>query len=259
MWGHQEGSHNGTAWGLPGDSRITPEQACAYMGVPNLIMVVYGGYPTPPFEPVAKRHDHLDKVVWSIVGDAGSTRNDTNTDLDEVVSLTETHPNVVGAIIDDLFFDPKPDGSFARFSADDLARFRKSLQGARRPLDLWVVVYRQNLDQPILPHLAHADVATFWTWRAEDLTTLAESFARFETSAPDMRKVLGCYMWDYGTNTPMSLEHMQQQCELGIEWLRSGRIEGMVFLATCICDLNLKAVEWTRRWIARVGDDVLPA
>jgi hypothetical protein len=228
------------------------------MGVPNLIMVVYGGDPAPPFEPVAKRYDHLDRVVWSIVGDAGSTRNDTNTDLDEVVSLCERHPNVVGAIMDDLFFDPKPDGSFARFSADDLSRFRSSLQSTRRPLDLWVVVYRQNLDQPILSHLANADIATFWTWRAEDLTTLADSFARFEAFAPKVRKVLGCYMWDYGTNTPMPVEHMQHQCEMGMRWLRTGRIEGIVFLATCICDLGLDAVEWTREWIARVGAETLP-
>jgi hypothetical protein len=47
---------------------------------------------------------------------------------------------------------------------------------------------------------------------------------------------------------------MQQQCQLGLEWLRTGRIEGMIFLASCICDLNLEAVEWTRKWIREVGD-----
>jgi hypothetical protein len=47
---------------------------------------------------------------------------------------------------------------------------------------------------------------------------------------------------------------MQKQCLLGLEWLRKGRIEGMIFLASCICDLNLEAVEWTRNWIREVGD-----
>jgi len=47
---------------------------------------------------------------------------------------------------------------------------------------------------------------------------------------------------------------MQRQCELGVEWLRSGRIEGMISLASCICDLGLDAVEWTRDWVAREGD-----
>ena len=31
----------------------------------------------------------------------------------------------------------------------------------------------------------------------------------------------------------------------------------MIFLASCICDLNLEAVEWTREWIASVADEEL--
>ena len=68
-------------------------------------------------------------------------------------------------------------------------------------------------------------------------------------------KILGCYMWDYGRKQPMPLERMQYQCETGLRWLQEGRIEGMIFLASCICDLELETVEWTRRWIAAVGDE----
>jgi len=46
-------------------------------------------------------------------------------------------------------------------------------------------------------------------------------------------------------------------CEVGLRWLREGRIEGMIFLASCICDLGLKTVEWTRRWITEVGDQTI--
>jgi hypothetical protein len=51
----------------------------------------------------------------------------------------------------------------------------------------------------------------------------------------------------------MPLELMQKQCEIGLRWLREGRIEGMIFLASCICDIELETVEWTRRWIAEVA------
>ena len=51
----------------------------------------------------------------------------------------------------------------------------------------------------------------------------------------------------------MPLDLMRHQCELGLRWLRQGRIEGMIFLASCLCDLELEAVEWTRNWIAQVG------
>jgi hypothetical protein len=51
----------------------------------------------------------------------------------------------------------------------------------------------------------------------------------------------------------MPLDVMQEQCETGLEWLNANRIEGMIFLASCICDLELDAVEWTRTWIAKVA------
>jgi hypothetical protein len=61
-------------------------------------------------------------------------------------------------------------------------------------------------------------------------------------------------MWDYGAQRPMPIPAMRRQCELGLRWLHEGRIEGMIFLASCICDLGLDAVEWTRAWIAEVAD-----
>ena len=61
-------------------------------------------------------------------------------------------------------------------------------------------------------------------------------------------------MWDYGQKRPMSVSDMEMQCELGLEWLQQGRIDGMIFLASCICDLDIEAVEWTKNWIAKVGN-----
>jgi|SanBayMetagenome_1026888.scaffolds.fasta_scaffold11928_1 hypothetical protein len=43
----------------------------------------------------------------------------------------------------------------------------------------------------------------------------------------------------------------------GLKWLKAGEIEGMIFLCNNIMDKNLKAVEWTREWIARVGNEKL--
>ena len=67
-------------------------------------------------------------------------------------------------------------------------------------------------------------------------------------------RMLGCYMWDYGKKRPLLVEAMARQCEIGLGWLLEGRIDGIIFLASCICDLELESVEWTRRWIAEVGD-----
>jgi hypothetical protein len=78
-----------------------------------------------------------------------------------------------------------------------------------------------------------------------------------ERLAPSCGRLLGCYMFDYEPHRLMPLDRMERQCTLGLEWLRRRRIEGMILLATCICDLDLDAVEWTRRWIAQVADETL--
>ena len=44
----------------------------------------------------------------------------------------------------------------------------------------------------------------------------------------------------------MPREAMEKQCATGLRWLRGGRIEGTIFLASCICDLGLETVEWAR-------------
>jgi hypothetical protein len=254
LWGHESGSHDGR-FGLPGGSRITPAGGAEYLGVPNLIMVAFGGRPEPPLDAYAQALSPLKRVVWSIIGDGSSTRNDERTDLDDVIRLAEKYPNIAGAIMDDFFRDESSGkDSAGRYTPDDVQHFARSLHGAPRSLDLWVVLYAHQLGLPFAGHLERCDGVTFWTWRAEDLSKLESNFERLESIAPNSRKMLGCYMWDYGAAKPMPVKEMAMQCEIGLRWLREGRVEGIVFLASCICDLNLEAVEWTRNWIARLDE-----
>ena len=252
LWSHQEGAQN-VGWGLPRPTRITPTEAAHYLRIPNILMVVYGGKPQPPFDQHALAMSSLKRVVWSIVGDSSSKRNDEKTDLDEVLRLAAKFPNVTGAIMDDFFHALDASGRAARWRVADLAGFRERLHAGPRPLDLWVVLYTHQLDLPVRGHLRECDIATLWTWKAADLVNLEESFGRFEDVSLGVRKVLGCYLWDYGTRQPMPLELFQHQVRLGVEWLRQGRIEGIIFLASCVCDLELDTVEWLRR---EVSDEI---
>ncbi|MBM4034291.1 MAG: hypothetical protein FJ291_21300 [Planctomycetes bacterium] len=250
LWSHEEGAQN-AGWGLPRPTRITPTEAAHYMGIPNVIMVVYGGKPQPPFDQHALAMSSLKRVVWSIVGDSSSKRNDEATDLGEVLRLAARFPNIAGAMMDDFFHEPDAEGRVARWSVADLAGFRERLRAGPRPLDLWVVLYAHQLNLPVGDHLRQCDIATLWTWKAADLANLEASFTHFEAVSFGVRKVLGCYMWDYGTRQPMPLDLFQHQYRLGVQWLRQGRIEGMIFLASCLCDLELESVEWLRGEIAK--------
>lgn len=251
LWGHEPGSHD-KSWSLPMASRITPVEAAFYMGLPNVIMVRYGGEPLPMDRPSILPFRSLREVVWSVVGAGGSHHSDETA---RVLQLPEQFPNVTGVIMDDFFRQGEGDRDVATLSLAELISLRNRMSISGCKLQLWVVLYDHQLDLPVWEHLELCDKVTFWTWEAQNLSDLESNFARMESLVPDgCGKVLGCYMWDYGKKQPMPVASMQRQCEVGLEWLRQGRIEGMIFLASCICDLELETVEWTRRWIAEVGD-----
>ncbi len=50
---------------------------------------------------------------------------------------------------------------------------------------------------------------------------------------------------------------MEHQCELGLKWLREGRIHDMIFLANTVLDVGLPSAEFSRHWINKVGNEKL--
>ena len=250
LWGHDAGSHD-EGWNIPGESRVTPVEAAFYLSIPNIIMVRYNEASMPvsvqysvPFRP-------LKQVVWSIVGGGGYT---DHSDREQVIELARDLPNMTGVMMDDFFGDSEEESSIGTLSLDELRYVRDLLGAAPRKLGLWVVLYDHQLHLPVKRHLDLCDKVAFWTWEAKELQKLEENFDVVESVAPSCGKLLGCYMWDYGKKRPMPVDLMKRQCETGLRWLREGRIEGMVFLASCICDLDLETVEWTRRWVVEEGD-----
>jgi hypothetical protein len=251
LWGHDAGAHN-DGWGLPGPSRITPAEAALYMGIPNLIMVRYRGRPSLPFDQYALPFRALRRVVWSVVGAGGQT---DEAERAHVIDLATRHPSITGLMLDDFFGSEQScQGSdLAVLPLEKLTELREQLNVDGRRLHLWAVLYDRQLDRPLAAYLELLDVVTFWTWDSEKLQGLEDNLERLERVAPRCGRVLGCYLWDYGKKRPMPLDLIQHQCGLGLDWLRQGRIEGMIFLASCICDLELEAVEWARHWIAQVA------
>ncbi len=242
IWGHEAGSHNNNIKGL---SRMTPVEGAFYLGVPNIIMVRHSNKPAPPFDQYAIPFRSLKRVVWSIVGDASSS---SESELLVIKDLALKFPNICGVIMDDFFNRGDKE---AALTPQELAETRESLTVGNRKLDLWVVLYDHQLRLPLDAYLKECDIITFWTWKASNLKNLEQNFTEAEKIAQrcNWRLVLGCYMYNYGEGTEMPVSLMEKQCQLGLKWLKEGRIEGMIFLASCICDLGLETVEWTRNWI----------
>ena len=126
-----------------------------------------------------------------------------------------------------------------------------------RKLPIMAVVYTGQISPRAKWHLDEVDEICLWTWRPQDLKDLETNLVSLETLAPGKPIYLGCYMYDFDACQPLPIELMKQQTEQGFGWLKVGRIQGMIFLATPNVDVGLEAVEWTRRWIAQVGDEPL--
>jgi hypothetical protein len=239
---------------FPRMSWMTPAESAFYLNVPNLMMIRWQGKPEVPFDQAAIPFRPLKQLVWSLV-DSDWRTNDASKKA--TFELAARCRNLSGFIMDD-FFTRSRNGE-ANLSLDELKDLRRELVINGRRRDLFVVVYYHNLKRPVKPYLELCDKITYWTWQARDLTRLEEGFRSLEELVPDRPKLLGCYFWDYGSNQPMPLELMQKQCRAGLEWLRAGRIEGLIFLGNTVCDLDLPAVEWTRKWIAEIGQQPLVA
>ncbi len=260
-WAHEAGVYNGH-WGLSGTSRITPVEGAHYLGVPNIIFIRYENKPAMPCDQYAVPFRSLQRVIWSITGAGGLT---SDQEREQVLQLAAKMPNFTGVFMDDFFnlsqspqdFDGAKAASSGALTVPQLRQLREKLNINGRKLDLGVTLYMTQLDARILGHIDLCDVVSLWTWKATDLHELEANFEKAKKLLPGKRLLLGCYMWDFGTEKPMPLDLMKKQCELGLQWLKAGRIEGMIFLATNICDLQLESVEWTREWIAQVGNQRL--
>ncbi len=258
MWGHGAGTTKGL-YNLPSGGKNQPSEAIDYIGIPNVCMIRWHGVPPPPFDEYVKQFAKTKRLAWSVVDGARQPYAEKKR---MALELADKMPNLVSLYLDDFFRGkavPKKEGdpAGAALSVSGIKALRKELDERSLHLDLSVVLYSHQLNPAITQHLAFCDVVAFWTWTAGDLINLQTNFETYRKIIPDKRTLLGIYMWDFGGKKPISIELMERQCQLGLQWLRERKIEGMIFHCTPLCDMKLEAVEWAKGWIARHADDVV--
>ena len=246
-------------------SVMSPLEAAVYLGAPNLLMVNQfpekGEEPThKPFEPPYEQYAYplkvLKRVAWSIVGAGGVT---SDSERQQVLAMARRIPNIVGVFMDDFFCD-RTSEKVANLSLDQVRDVQRQLKESSKKLDLFVTLYTRQLHPDLTDYLNLIDVITLWTWETAELANLEANLAKLEKLTPKSRKLLGCYTASLGNGTPrwtdLKAPAMQKQCETGLQWLRAGRIDGIIIYGTAM-DLGWESVEWARDWIQRVGDTKL--
>jgi hypothetical protein len=255
-------------WGiLRKRSVMSPFEAAVYMGIPNIFMVQQ--YPEkgeeslfkpfePPFEQYMVPLTMLKRVAWSITGAGGVTKD---WERKQVLSMVQKFPNMVGVYLDD-FFDVKRGSEVGSLTVDQLRDMQRQLKGSPKKMDIYLTFYAHQLNLPIAEHLKQIDVITLWMWKPEELENVDAYLTQIEKLAPQCRRMLGLYTTALNENkTPgwvgMPVPLMKKQSEQALEWLRGGRIEGIIVYGGTTFDLGFEAVDWTRQWIRKVADTKL--
>ena len=190
IWAQEAGCHD--SYFLPKTSRMTPVEGAFYLNIPNMCMVDSHGKPKPPFDQYAIPLRPLKRVVWSLVGAGGATDSSGRQAALDIAARTK---NITGFVLDDFFkTDCQDPANVAALSVEQVREIKKQIAAIGRKLDLWVVLYAHQLNQPVQGHLDLCEKVTFWTWCAKDLGDLEKNFAVVEKIAPKAGKLLGCYI-----------------------------------------------------------------
>lgn len=269
----------------PGGSRMTPAEGAFWLGVPNLLFIRSNSQPASPevevgrkktsYQQYATSFQPLDRVVWSVVGGGGEGGM---RELPATLSLAQEFPNIRGIFLDD-FVRPIPrkkatDAHTGRpaMPLADLRRLREQTKTNGRPLDVWVTLYTHEInperknkaipyrscEPPLADFLGDFDVLTLWTWDSTEIPELEANLLALEKIAPKKARIaLGLYLWDFQNKKPVSVELMKHQCDLGLKWLKEGRISDMIFLANTMLDVGMPSADFSRQWIKEHGGEKL--
>ena len=96
------------------------------------------------------------------------------------------------------------------------------------------------------------DNLSLWTWEYKELDNLKTNYELFERKYPKQKKYLRIYLFDYSSGEPIPNEYMELQCEYGLQLLKEGRADGLIFLTNCVMGIGLPSEYWLRDWIDRV-------
>jgi hypothetical protein len=277
----QQGRHHICDF-APGGSRMTPAEGAFWLGVPNLLFIRAKDIPPLPsleteraktsFEQYAMSFQPLDRVVWSVVGSGGAGGMN---ELPPVLDLTRKYPNIRGVFLDDFVRpDKQENGRMVgrpSLQREDLSLAREQMKSLGRPMEIWVTLYTHEInpvrktapgfkecDPPLASFLDQFDVLTLWTWNSDEIPEWEENLTALEKIAPKHARIaMGLYLWDFHNRKPVPVELMRQQCDLGLQWLREGRIHDLIFLANTMLDVGMPSAEFAREWVRKNGGEKL--
>ena len=247
IWLGKSRNNRFTCW-----SRITPAEGAAMLDVPNLIMIGSDGDPAPYS---AEAYGYMESfcrmknVVWSITGSSGFR---TGNEEKFICELAKRYPNVTGAFADDFLSNAEFDTIDMEEKRRLILDIRRVLDTAERPIPMWLTVYTKDVAKCDPAIFGLFDVLTLWNWNTMDFSHYKKNFELLEQKFPRQKKYIGVYLLRYDCGEPTPNDYLEQQCEFGLQMLKEGRADGIIFLTNCVMGVGLPSEYWVRNWIDKV-------
>jgi hypothetical protein len=187
---------------------------------------------------------HCRSLLWEMSFDEGFS---FERPLAPIVRLHRRHRNVLGVLLDDFSTTEINRGA----KPELLGRLRAAMPD---PMQLWIVVYSMSLGIPDLDrYLEYVDGVSFWIWEPENLPNMTSYVARCHELSGHKPMVVGLYFYDFSKDRPLTNDRMAAQTETAANLVATGECQGICFLSSSVMDVGLESVEWTKRWIRRLG------
>ena len=262
LWGHPEGCYN-SAYGNAGVSRMTPMEACLYLGIHNTFMVPDGehvGY-SVSHRQYNKSFTTLRNVGWECFG------ADQNPEkVEQIICDAADFPNVKAAVFDDFCGQAKQRTEKGEaVEAGKLWEIRERLHtNPVRSLDMWMVLYTHEFglnetdDAQFQKFIDPFDGIIMWTWKECDVPLIPEKFEIFKKMTAGKRRMFGCYLYNFGENKQATAEAVKWQLDWYRERILAGEAEGVVLHTNTMADLDYPAYDAAIEWMELHGDEEIP-
>ena len=249
LWGHPEGRYN-HEWGNDKESRMTPMEACIYLGVRNVFMV-------PVEREVNERQYNKSFKTLNEVGWGYRFPRDIKK-LEEVFGYTKEFDNITCVALDDF----KCDDAHEARPIEELQSFMDRLHSNKpRRLDSWMIIYTYQfgvdaqIDLDFQKYVDLFDGIIMWTWKEEDVALIPEKFEIFKKITENKRRMAGCYLYNFGELKQATGEKVKWQLDWWREKLLNGEIEGVVLHTNTMADLDYEAYDAACEWMEEHGDE----
>ena len=255
IWAHPTNAmypHLNTAPLHKGVSTISPVEGLEFIGATNLFYTDFIRDFDMRLE--GERSRHVPNVGWTIKFASTQPENVT-----KLIEVAKEYPNIKMGVFDDFFSSTNTKNNFQTYTLDQMESIRQQLHDAG--LEFWVVIYVNDIKEfgmdTLRPYLKYFDGVTFWFWDEAELVDYDEYIELFLKECKDQRRMVGCYLFNFETNSAVSGNGVIEQLEKERQMIKDGKIEGVVLHTNTMFGLKepFEAVEMCKEWLIQHGDE----